>query len=186
MGCPDKRGGMSVKDDIHSGSIDFFNAAYEKTYPILLRYALIKARRITDAEDLLQNTYSRFYERICRTGYADIRDVRAFLVKLMNRELAQYYGFLTRRKEQPYAEVPEKAVRSAEEAGIAACLIADVWEGLRQLSPVSQKIFLLYYGLDMPVAEIAASLSMGTEAVKSRLHRARQHIKQQTKTEETV
>jgi len=175
-----------VNQSTPTDNINYFDAAYEQTYPAMLRYALIKARTVSDVEDLLQNTYSRFYERICRTGSADIRDARAYLITLMNRELSRYYGLFAKRNEQPYADVPELLSRSAEELGVEKCTLAEIWKNLSDLSTVSQKAFILYYGFDMPVVEIADALSMKTEAVKSRIHRARQYIKDQMKTEETV
>lgn len=47
------------------------------------------------------------------------------------------------------------------------------------------KAFLLYYGFDQPIAEIAQSLSLSETAVKSRLHRARAYVRSRLCSEST-
>jgi RNA polymerase sigma factor (sigma-70 family) len=48
----------------------------------------------------------------------------------------------------------------------------DLRNALRRLSVDDRAILLLVYGMDLPLAEAAASLGIGLAAAKSRLHRA--------------
>ena len=84
--------------------IAYFDRVYDETYEDMLRYTLVKARRAEDVEDLLQCTYARFYERICRRGHTDIESARAYLVTLLHRELARYYRFYANRREAALRE----------------------------------------------------------------------------------
>ena len=88
--------------------IAYFDRVYDETYEDMLRYTLVKARRAEDVEDLLQCTYARFYERICRRGHTDIESARAYLVTLLHRELARYYRFYANRREAALREDIER------------------------------------------------------------------------------
>jgi RNA polymerase sigma-70 factor (ECF subfamily) len=51
-------------------------------------------------------------------------------------------------------------------------MTSDLRRALRRLSPEDRSILLLVYGMDLSLAEAAASLGIGLAAAKSRAHRA--------------
>lgn len=159
--------------------LDYFNAIYDATYRDMLRYALVKARCIEDVEDLLQTTYAKFYRRICRHGYDDIGSARAYLVTLLHKELARYYRFRAEKRETelPYHALTADDAVVPERIGVTSLTLSEIWDAVKSMPVLSQKAFLLYYGFDQPIAEIARSLSLSETAVKSRLHRARAFVR---------
>lgn len=182
--CPDhhnlQRGDPHVETPGYRDCLDYFNDVYDATYSDMLRYALVKARCAEDVEDLLQNTYAKFFRRIRQHGHADIGNARAFLVTLLHKELARYYRFHAGRSEAELRQdlPPAAAVQpAAETLGVTALTLSEVWDCVRSMPPLSQKVFLLYYGLDQPIAQIAQALSLSETAVKSRLHRARAFVR---------
>ena len=163
---------------------DYFNRVYDATYEDLRRYAVIKARRVQDVEDLLQNTYTRFYQHICRSGGKVIENAHAYLVTVLRRELAHYYADAARRRETCLDDAAE-AESAAGPAGGTGRLEADeVWACLGRESELSQKIFILYYGCGMKTAEIAEALGQKDVTVRSRLSRTRDNIRSQLYQEE--
>ena len=61
--------------------------------------------------------------------------------------------------------------------GLAAWL-GKVWGEIASAPAESYKAFVLYYYLDMTVADIARELNLSESAVKSRIHRLRASVRQ--------
>ena len=57
-------------------------------------------------------------------------------------------------------------------------LAQDILTEAKRLPRETYRVFVLYYGYDLSVSEIAKELGIGTEAVKSRLFRGRKAIRQ--------
>lgn len=158
----------------------YFSQVYGQCYQPLLRYAFLKLSDPHDAEDALQSVFTRFYKRISARGYRDIEDPKAFALTLLRHELAERYALRAKQaeREAPLADLDlpsdeeELAVRveTADEA-------ARIFGYARALSAESYRTFVLFYGFDMGVEDIAAALSVSVEAVKSRLFRARRAIR---------
>ena len=68
----------------------YFNKVYDSTINALTRFVISKCGNILDAEDVLQNIYARFYQRISKKGYADIENAEAFLISIAKFECKNY------------------------------------------------------------------------------------------------
>ena len=64
-----------------------------------------------------------------------------------------------------------------EETVINRAAAGQVMEAAKTLSPDSYRVFVLYYGFEMSVSEIAKETQLGEEAVKSRLYRGRNAVR---------
>ena len=146
------------------------------TQPISPCYALYRY----DAEDALQNAYVRFLRRIKKHGFSDISDPGAFLYKSLCHEITQHYAARAVRKERetplPDAVLPDDGQEVSLRA-LDAVAVKEIFTLARALPAEVYRTFVLYYGFDMSVAEIARSLGVSEEAVKSRLFRARRSIR---------
>lgn len=160
----------------------YFDRVYADSYPLLLRYALLRLSNPFDAEDALQNVYLRFLERLARRGHADIGEPGAFLLRMLRNEIAAHYASRAARQahesalDEAYlpADEPDFALRAATREEAEA-----VYAAARALPGECYRVFVLYYGFEMSVEEIAAALHIGREAVKGRLFRARRSIRAQ-------
>ena len=158
----------------------YFDRVYADSYPLLLRYALLRLSNPFDAEDALQNVYLRFLERLARRGHADIGEPGAFLLRMLRNEIAAHYASRAARQahesalDEAYLPVdePDFALRAATREEAEA-----VYAAARALPGECYRVFVLYYGFEMSVEEIAAALHIGREAVKGRLLRARRSIR---------
>ena len=156
---------------------DYFDRIYEKTYRPLLRYAIVHLSDPLDAEDALQNVYVDFYRRIDRYGHFDILSPEAFLKKMLKREIIRNYAERSAHETSPLEDDTAAAPPSFEDAVEARVMASQVMDAARTLSKDTYRVFVLYYGFQLSVAEIAKEMKLGEEAVKSRLFRGRNAVR---------
>jgi len=159
----------------------YFDRVYETTYRSLLKYAIVHLSDPTDAEDALQNVYLAFYRRIARYGHLDVLVPKAFLLKMLKREIMEQYAEREKRSVRLLDDVPEERLKDDvvfEDGVLDRALAQDILTEAKKLPHDTYRVFVLYYGYEMTVSEIVKELGMGTEAVKSRLFRGRNAIRQ--------
>ena len=158
----------------------YFDRVYETTYRPLLKYAIIHLSDPTDAEDALQNVYLAFYRRIERYGHLDVLLPKAFLLKMLKREIIEQYAEREKHAVRLLEDVPEERLRDDwvfEDGVLDRALAEDILAEAKRLPRETYRIFVLYYGYELTVSKIAKELGMGAEAVKSRLFRGRKAIR---------
>ena len=159
----------------------YFDRVYETTYRPLLKYAIIHLSDPTDAEDAVQNVYLSFYRRIERYGHLDVLFPKAFLLKMLKREIIERYAEREKHAVRLLEDVPEDRLRddlSFEDGVLDRALTREILAEAKKLSRETYRIFVLYYGYELTISEISKELGMGAEAVKSRLFRGRNAIRQ--------
>lgn len=157
---------------------DYFDRIYEKTYRPLLRYAIVHLSDPLDAEDALQNVFVDFYRRIKSHGHADILAPQLFLLKMLKREIIRHYAERRAHEMSPLEEGIAADPLSFEDAVEARVMAGQVMDVARTLSKDTYRVFVLYYGFECSVAEIAKEMHLTEEAVKSRLFRGRNAVRQ--------
>ena len=157
-----------------------FDRVYGETRDDLLRYLMLRTNGASEAEDLFQEVYRRFYLRLTR-GVLPILDPRRYLFSVAKKVLAGYYRSAAKRTaaEEP---MPEDAEPVSEDGPIDQRLLreermAEVWALLEREPELNRRIFLLFYGCDRTQKEIASSLGLSEEAVRQRLYRTRGRIR---------
>ena len=129
-----------------------------------------------DAEDVLQETWLRWV----KVDLEQVRDQRAYLVRITTRQSLNRLRTLKRRKEayvgpwlpEPLLTAPDVAedVELAESVSMALMLV------LETLSPTERAVFVLREAFDVGYDEIAAAVDKSPAAVRQIAHRARQHV----------
>ncbi|MEU0071887.1 RNA polymerase sigma-70 factor [Streptomyces sp. NPDC006332] len=129
-----------------------------------------------DAEDVLQETWLRWV----KVDLEEVRDQRAYLVRITTRQALNRLRSLTRRKEsyvgqwlpEPLLTAPDVAedVELAESVSMALMLV------LETLSPTERAVFVLREAFDVSYDEIAAAVDKSPAAVRQIAHRARRHV----------
>ncbi len=129
-----------------------------------------------DAEDVLQETWLRWIA----VELGQVRDRRAYLVRIVTRQALNRLRSLSRRKEsyvgpwlpEPLLTTPDVAddVELAESLSMALMLV------LETLSPTERAVFVLREVFDVGYDEIASALDKSVVAVRQIAHRARQHV----------
>ncbi|WP_214105532.1 RNA polymerase sigma-70 factor [Acrocarpospora catenulata] len=129
-----------------------------------------------DAEDVLQETWLRWV----KVDADQVRDQRAYLVRITTRQALNRLRTMKRRKEayvgpwlpEPLLTAPDVAedVELAESVSMALMIV------LERLSPTERAVFVLREAFDVGYDEIAAALGKSPAAVRQIAHRARRHV----------
>ena len=130
----------------------------------------------TDAEDVLQETWLRWVQ----VDLDQVRDKRAYLVRITTRQSLNRLRTMSRRKEayvgpwlpEPLLTAPDAAedIELAESVSIALMLV------LETLSPTERAVFVLREVFDFSYDEIAAAVDKSPTAVRQIAYRARRHV----------
>lgn len=129
-----------------------------------------------DAEDVVQEAWLRWAE----ADQGEVRDPRAYLVRVVTRRSLDRLRTLRRRREvyvgpwlpEPVLTSPEVAddVELAESVSIAMLTV------LETLAPTERAVFVLREVFDVPYEEIAGAVGRTPAAVRQIAHRARGRV----------
>jgi RNA polymerase sigma-70 factor, ECF subfamily len=129
-----------------------------------------------DAEDVLQESWLRWV----KVDVGQVRDQRAYLVRITTRQSLDRLRTMRRRREayigpwlpEPLLTAPDVAedVELAESVSMALMLV------LETLSPTERAVFVLREAFDLGYDEIAAAVDKSPAAVRQIAYRARHHV----------
>ena len=129
-----------------------------------------------DAEDVVQETWLRWAD----VDQAEVRDSRAYLVRIVTRQALNRLRTLTRRREDYVGEwLPEPLLTSpdvAEDVELAESISIAMLTVLETLAPAERAVFVLREVFDTPYEEIAEAVGKSQAAVRQIAHRARDHV----------
>ena len=129
-----------------------------------------------DAEDVVQETWLRW----ANVDHADVRNPRAYLVRVVTRQALNRLRSLARRREDYVGEwLPEPVLTSPDVAGdieLAESVSIAMLTVLETLGPSERAVFVLHEVFDTPYEEIAEAVGKSTAAVRQIAHRAREHV----------
>src|SRR4051812_15042370 len=129
-----------------------------------------------DAEDVVHETWLRWAD----VDRAEVRDPRAYLIRIVSRQALNRLRTLARRREEYVGEwLPEPLLTSpdvAEDVEFAESVSIAMLTVLETLAPAERAVFVLREVFDLPYAEIAAAVDKTPAAVRQIAHRARDHV----------
>ncbi|MEV6039793.1 RNA polymerase sigma-70 factor [Nonomuraea sp. NPDC052116] len=166
--APEDRGGDMSPDAATEAFLTHRNLLFTVAYEMLGSAA--------DAEDVLQETWLRW----AGVDLDDVRDQRAYLVRITTRQALSRLRTLGRRKEsyvgpwlpEPLLTAPDVAedVELADSVSMAMLLV------LETLGPTERAVFVLREVFDLDYDEIAEAVDKSPAAVRQIAHRARAHV----------
>jgi RNA polymerase sigma-70 factor (TIGR02957 family) len=129
-----------------------------------------------DAEDVVQETWLRWAD----VDHAEVRNPRAYLVRIVTRQALNRLRTLARRREEYVGEwLPEPLPTSpdvAEDVEFAESVSIAMLTVLETLGPAERAVFVLREVFDVPYADIAQAVDKSPAAVRQIAHRAREHV----------
>jgi RNA polymerase sigma-70 factor (TIGR02957 family) len=132
-----------------------------------------------DAEDVVQKTWLR-WANIGDAARDEVRDARAYLVRIVTRQALNRLRALSRRREEYVGEwLPEPLLTSpdvAEDVELAESVSIAMLTVLETLGPAERAVFVLREVFDVPYDEIAEAVGKSSAAVRQIAHRARRHV----------
>jgi RNA polymerase sigma-70 factor, ECF subfamily len=166
--------------------LDDLDALVRVYRPRVLRYVLLCLRDKDLAETVTQDCFLRAFR--ARAQYRAECSVSTWLIKIATnlvRDQTRKRSFqFWRDANLAPVDLPEIANRlvansaSPEGALLAREKLARVWQIVDSLSAKQKSVFLLRFVEEMDIGEIALATGMGSNTIKSHLHRALSTIRQ--------
>jgi RNA polymerase sigma-70 factor (TIGR02957 family) len=132
-----------------------------------------------DAEDVVQETWLR-WDAIGEVARAEVRDPRAFLVRMVTRKALDRLRSNARRREEYVGEwLPEPLLTApdvADDLELAESVSIAMLTVLETLTPIERAVFVLREVFETPYDEIAEAVGKSAAAVRQVAHRAREHV----------
>ena len=155
-----------------------FNRIYDETYNQVLKYIVCKCSNMEDINDIIQETYIEVYNAIVKNK--KIEDVHKYIIGIAKNKINKYYTLIYRlqsistfKNKDDEIELLDnvKSDIDIEKIIIKADDIEKIWNYLKTKKIVIQKVFYLYYELDLTIKEIAKELNIGESYTKNCLYR---------------
>jgi len=132
-----------------------------------------------DAEDVVQETWLR-WAGLDAEAAAEVRDPRAYLVRIATRQALNRLRTLARRREEYVGEwLPEPLLTSpdvADDVELAESVSFAMLTVLETLGPTERAVFVLREVFETPYDEIAEAVGRTAATVRQIAHRARDHV----------
>jgi RNA polymerase sigma-70 factor (ECF subfamily) len=129
-----------------------------------------------DAEDVLQEAWLRWAD----VDHSQVRDPRAYLIRVVTRQALNQMRTLSRRREEYIGEwLPEPLLTSpdvAEDVELAESVSIAMLTVLETLGPTERAVFVLREVFEMPYREIAEAIGKSASTVRQIARRAREHV----------
>ena len=138
----------------------------------IYRVALNGCRNYADAEDVVQNTFLKLWNR--KEDFESDEHARKWLIRVAINDCNSLWRSSWKRRTTYLDELSQEPVFSTPEK---SCLYSAIME----LPAKYRQIIYLYYFEDYSVKEVAQIMGISESAVQTRLLRARQKIKERLK-----
>jgi RNA polymerase sigma factor (sigma-70 family) len=149
--------------------------AFARHRSLLFTVAYEMLGSASDAEDVVQETWLRW----AAVDHAEVRDPRAYLVRIVTRQALNRLRSLSRRREEYVGEwLPEPLLTTPDVAAdleLADSLSMAMLTVLETLGPAERAVFVLREVFETSYDEIAEAVGKSPAAVRQIAHRARDH-----------
>jgi RNA polymerase sigma-70 factor (ECF subfamily) len=144
---------------------------FDEHHAALFRFAWRLTGSVADAEDIVQECFLELLRPSCRFD-AERTPARTYLFGVVRNQV------LKRLRQRDVSPLPMAEKRTAEGEVLLSELGDAIAAAVRQLPETQREVLILAHYEQMPLAEVAAVLSLEVTAVKSRLQRARASLKE--------
>lgn len=138
----------------------------------IYRVALNGCRNYADAEDVVQNTFLKLWQK--ENDFEDDEHVRKWLIRVTLNECNSLWRSSWKRRTTFLEELPGEPTFSTPER-------SNLYYALRELPAKYRQVVHLFYFEGYSVREIAEIMKLSETAVQTRLLRARQKLKEKLK-----
>ena len=168
---------------IDNAATTAFNEIYAAESNALFRFCLIRVSDREQALDLVQETFTRFWQSMMRGDSIDYP--RAFLFKVARNCIIDWYrkkksisleSLANPETEEPYEQIHDSAILDSKLDGEGRFLISKI----RDLGPGYRDVIYLRYVEGLSPPEIAEILGIKTNAASVRINRGIEELRRLT------
>jgi RNA polymerase sigma-70 factor (ECF subfamily) len=161
-----------------------FETIYRDTFEAVSKNVYFQVAQAADAEDIVQEVYLRYYREVIVKGKV-VENPKAYLMAIAANQLKRYYRFKARRPIQLNVDEQEVFENISDETDlnlevINRFTVEEILQEIKSLSVLDQKILTGHLRFEMTFAELASSLALSENTVKTRYYRMlrtlRQHL----------
>lgn len=173
-------GGENVDTKLCANDIDY-NHLYELFYEKLFKIAFYITKDSYLSEDIIQEAFLKAYQKI--NTIKDIRKIGSWLSTITKRKAIDMVRKESRSQTIPIEDTlleivsRKHSVPSIESEIEVLFLHKEVQEKIKYLKPEQREVILLKINKGLRDDEIASMLDLKKSTVKTRVFRARQHLK---------
>jgi RNA polymerase sigma-70 factor (ECF subfamily) len=163
---------------LKAGEIDALRLLVDAHALKARRTAYLITRDRDLAEDVTQDAFIRAYERI--GSFDASRPFGPWFLRIVVRgaiDASRHGPAHADETLEVLDRIPDLGT-GPEEAAEWSALRAEVWEAIGALPPKQRAVVVMRYYLDLNETEMARALGTAPGTVKSRLHTAREHLRQ--------
>lgn len=155
-----------------------FNEVYEKTYHNVVKFVVCKCSNMDDVNDIIQEIYIDVYKKILNHGSFD--NIDSYIMGIAKNKVKKHYNLLYKLRTISLFESSEDSLElldkipsdvNIEKIVLDKSDIELIWKYLKKKKIDIQKIFYLYYDLDLTIKEIARELDLSESYIKNCLYR---------------
>ena len=163
-------------EEIAEPSLDDFEAIVDRYQLLVFSYLRARVLQESDAEDLTQEVFLRFYS--ARDRFDEGRAIRPYLLGIARNLLRERARTLKHRNEVSWTALClEVEAAEPEPADFPEELMDRLPGCIAKLGPAARLAVELHYGARLKLQEIARRMQRSEGAVKVLLFRARQALK---------
>lgn len=162
-----------------------FNKIYDKTYRYVLKYVVCRCSNMEDVNDIVQETYLEVYNAIIKKK--DINDFERYVIGIAKNKIKKHYSLLYRIKTISMFSTNDddmdlldtiKSDIDIEKIVIKSSDIELIWKYLKSKKMIIQRIFYLYYELDLKIKDISKELEVSESYTKNCLYRTLKELQE--------
>lgn len=163
---------------IDQSNLKQFNSIYNKTYNQVLKYIVCRCSNMEDVNDILQETYLETYKVIVKVK--DIEEIDKYILGIAKNKIRKHYSLLYKIKTISIFNAKNEDLElldtiksdiDIEKIVLNSSDIETIWNYLKTKKIIIQKIFYLYYELDMKIKDISKELEISESYTKNCLYR---------------
>jgi RNA polymerase sigma-70 factor (family 1) len=177
---------QQIFTEIQSGNSDCFEYLYFKYYSELCRYALYMLKVKTEAEEIVQETFIKFWER--RTEITIESSIKSYLFKSVHNQCLNYFDRCKVREKYSsnYLLENRDMVSPVSSDYPIANLLNQELDGLinkaiSELPVQCREVFIKIRHEEMSYSETAELLGISVNTVKTQLQRALSKLRESLK-----
>lgn len=157
-------------------NFQMFKKIYDETYNNLLKFIVCRCSNIDDVNDIIQETYTELYKIFI--SEKKLNNVNKYIYGIAKNKIKKHYNLIYKIK--------TISLSKEEDTGLIDTISSDIniekiildksdldfiWEYLKKKKIIIQRVFYLYYSLDLSIKEISNELGISESCVKNYLYR---------------